>query len=112
MHGRYYDGRVLTAEFSPVIDISRHWCEGRCKQFDKNGLCRRGHQCNYLHVKPLSERLRKDLRLFWNQDSKRRKLSDSPNKSTISSEKMSSTETSAATVNGDVDNFLDSLQHQ
>ena len=117
MHGRYYDGSVIVAEFSPVLGISRHWCEGRCKQFDKNGLCRRGHQCNYLHVRPLSENLRKDLRPWRQQDSKRRKKDASPNKDpplsqdSISAKSQPQIPTEKATPgSSEVDHFLDSLQ--
>ena len=44
MNGRFYAGRMLTAEFSPVSDFR----EARCRQFD-DGMCKRGDQCEHAH---------------------------------------------------------------
>jgi splicing factor U2AF 35 kDa subunit len=62
MHGRYYDGRVIEAEFSPVHNLIDPGSDGRCKQYDRS-FCSRGGQCNYLHLKPLTATLKKDLKL-------------------------------------------------
>jgi splicing factor U2AF subunit len=48
MNGRYYDGRKMEVEFSPVTDFR----EARCRDFDE-GACSRGGFCNFLHAKPL-----------------------------------------------------------
>jgi splicing factor U2AF subunit len=48
MNGRYYDGRKMEVEFSPVTDFR----EARCRDFDE-GTCARGGFCNFLHVKPV-----------------------------------------------------------
>lgn len=48
MHGRYYDGRLIMAEYSPVTDFR----EARCRDFDDES-CQRGGYCNFLHVKPI-----------------------------------------------------------
>jgi splicing factor U2AF 35 kDa subunit len=48
LQGRYYDGRQIQAEFSPVIDFR----EARCRDFDEEA-CQRGGFCNFLHVKPV-----------------------------------------------------------
>lgn len=48
MNGRYYDGRKMEVEFSPVTDFR----EARCRDYDE-GACSRGGFCNFLHVKPL-----------------------------------------------------------
>ena len=37
MNGRYYDGRQMEVEFSPVLDFR----EARCRDFDEDS-CRRG----------------------------------------------------------------------
>ena len=46
---RFYAGRQLRAELSPVTDFSA----ARCKQLD-NGTCRFGDQCNYHHPYKIS----------------------------------------------------------
>ncbi|GAM24506.1 hypothetical protein SAMD00019534_076810 [Acytostelium subglobosum LB1] len=56
LRGRYYDGRPIVAEFSPVTDFN----ESRCRQFDL-GTCDRGGFCNFMHLhnpsKPLYVKL-------------------------------------------------------
>eukprot|EP00392_Amoebophrya_sp_AT5.2_P011349 g11426.t1 len=44
--GRYYAGRVIKAEFSPVTDFR----EARCRAFHE-ARCNRGGYCNFLHIK-------------------------------------------------------------
>jgi len=46
MNGRYYDGRPMIVEFSPVTDFR----EARCRDYDEE-VCARGGFCNFLHVK-------------------------------------------------------------
>jgi len=48
MNGRYYDGRRMEVEFSPVTDFR----EARCRDYDEEA-CARGGFCNFLHVKPV-----------------------------------------------------------
>lgn len=48
MNGRYYDGRRMEVEFSPVTDFR----EARCRDYDEDA-CARGGFCNFLHVKPV-----------------------------------------------------------
>jgi len=48
MNGRYYDGRKMEVEFSPVSDFR----EARCRDFDED-TCSRGGFCNFMHIKPL-----------------------------------------------------------
>lgn len=55
-NGRFYAGRQLAAELSPVTDFR----EARCRQF-VDGTCKRGHFCNFMHVKKISESLKRDL---------------------------------------------------
>ena len=48
LNGRYYAGRRMEAEFSPVTDFR----EARCRDYDE-GHCSRGGFCNFMHVKPV-----------------------------------------------------------
>lgn len=54
--GRYYAGRPLKAEYSPVTDFR----EARCRQFDEN-KCNRGGLCNFLHLIQPHWRLKEEL---------------------------------------------------
>eukprot|EP00199_Chlamydomonas_sp_CCMP681_P006553 CAMPEP_0119107002 /NCGR_PEP_ID=MMETSP1180-20130426/7892_1 /TAXON_ID=3052 ORGANISM="Chlamydomonas cf sp, Strain CCMP681" /NCGR_SAMPLE_ID=MMETSP1180 /ASSEMBLY_ACC=CAM_ASM_000741 /LENGTH=223 /DNA_ID=CAMNT_0007092423 /DNA_START=41 /DNA_END=708 /DNA_ORIENTATION=+ len=54
--GRYYNGRPIIAEFSPVTDFR----ESTCRQYEEN-TCNRGGYCNFMHIKPISKDLRKKL---------------------------------------------------
>eukprot|EP00602_Paraphysomonas_sp_CaronLab_P005379 CAMPEP_0185020360 /NCGR_PEP_ID=MMETSP1103-20130426/2948_1 /TAXON_ID=36769 /ORGANISM="Paraphysomonas bandaiensis, Strain Caron Lab Isolate" /LENGTH=284 /DNA_ID=CAMNT_0027551199 /DNA_START=233 /DNA_END=1088 /DNA_ORIENTATION=+ len=56
LFGRYYAGRPLACEYSPVTDFR----EARCRQFDE-GTCSRGGYCNFMHVREPSRDLRKHL---------------------------------------------------
>ncbi|CAM9251176.1 unnamed protein product [Ectocarpus fasciculatus] len=56
LNGRFYGGRMLTCEYSPVTDFR----EARCRQFDE-GTCARGGYCNFMHVREPSRELRKFL---------------------------------------------------
>jgi len=58
LNGRFYAGRPIMAEFSPVTDFH----EARCRQFDE-AICNRGPQCNFMHIKPLSRELCRRLRI-------------------------------------------------
>lgn len=51
--GRYYGGRLIEAEFSPVTDFR----EARCRQF-VDGQCTRGGYCNFMHLKHVPRSLR------------------------------------------------------
>lgn len=56
MQGRYYAGRPILAEFSPVTDFR----EATCRQYEEN-TCNRGGYCNFMHIKSISKELRKIL---------------------------------------------------
>ncbi|KAL4451703.1 hypothetical protein ABPG75_007365 [Micractinium tetrahymenae] len=56
MQGRYYAGKPIVAEFSPVTDFR----EATCRQYEENN-CSRGGYCNFMHVRPVSRDLRKQL---------------------------------------------------
>lgn len=58
LRGRYYAGRPLAAEYSPVTDFK----EARCRQYDE-GTCTRGPYCNFMHVCEPSRELREYLRV-------------------------------------------------
>jgi len=55
--GRFYGGRMLTTEYSPVTDFN----EARCRQFDE-GTCNRGGYCNFMHLRRIPQHLKRELR--------------------------------------------------
>jgi len=57
MSGRYYAGRLIMPEYSPVTDFR----EARCRQFEES-QCARGGYCNFMHLKKVPRQLRKMLR--------------------------------------------------
>jgi len=67
--GRFYAGRRLTAEYSPVTDFKA----GTCQQFEERS-CQRGGYCNFLHFKPVPRFARK---FFARSDRRRRSRSRS-----------------------------------
>lgn len=56
MNGRYYDGRPMIIEFSPVTDFR----EARCRDYDEDQCARQGY-CNFLHSKPVPRALLQSL---------------------------------------------------
>ena len=56
IQGRFFQGRPLVAEFSPVTDFH----DARCRQFDEL-KCQRGDQCNFMHIKRFPRRALEDL---------------------------------------------------
>lgn len=56
LQGRFYSGRPIIADFSPVTDFR----EATCRQFEENS-CNRGGYCNFMHVKVIGRDLRKRL---------------------------------------------------
>jgi len=56
LSGRYYSGKLVMPEFSPVTSFK----EGRCREFD-TGTCKRGGSCNFMHMKKVSKDLLKAL---------------------------------------------------
>lgn len=50
VQGRYYAGRPVNAEFSPVTDFR----EATCRQYEEN-TCNRGGYCNFMHIKPIGK---------------------------------------------------------
>uniref|UniRef100_A0A7S3YQ71 RRM domain-containing protein n=1 Tax=Lotharella globosa TaxID=91324 RepID=A0A7S3YQ71_9EUKA len=56
INGRFYNGRIIIAETSPVTDFR----EATCRQFQDN-TCTRGGYCNFMHLKSIKRSLRKKL---------------------------------------------------
>eukprot|EP01017_Pseudomicrothorax_dubius_P038754 TRINITY_DN5859_c0_g1_i1.p1 TRINITY_DN5859_c0_g1~~TRINITY_DN5859_c0_g1_i1.p1 ORF type:complete len:169 (+),score=39.43 TRINITY_DN5859_c0_g1_i1:921-1427(+) len=66
--GRFYGGKPITAEYSPVTDFR----EARCRQFEEGSCARKlfpfsfsyltakigGGHCNFMHLKPVSRKLK------------------------------------------------------
>jgi len=56
LQGRFYSGRPIILEYSPVTDFR----EATCRQFEENS-CNRGGYCNFMHVKQIGRDLRRKL---------------------------------------------------
>ena len=56
LNDRYYAGRPLYSELSPVTDFK----ESCCRQYDM-GECNRGGFCNFMHLKKVTPSLKKEL---------------------------------------------------
>ncbi|KAK4804363.1 hypothetical protein SAY86_004180 [Trapa natans] len=56
LQGRFYSGRPIIADFSPVTDFR----EATCRQFEEEN-CNRGGYCNFMHVKMIGRELRRRL---------------------------------------------------
>ncbi|KAH7680568.1 U2 auxiliary factor small subunit protein [Dioscorea alata] len=56
LQGRYYAGRPIIVDFSPVTDFR----EATCRQYEENS-CSRGGYCNFMHLKMISSDLRRQL---------------------------------------------------
>ncbi|GBM37824.1 Splicing factor U2af subunit [Araneus ventricosus] len=56
LNSRWFAGRPIYAELSPVTDFS----EACCRQYEV-GECKRSGFCNFMHVKPISRELRREL---------------------------------------------------
>jgi len=83
--GRYYGGRPIVCELSPVTNFK----EARCRQYD-NGECNRGGFCNFMHLavpsRPLKSKLydwhRKVLRKKRHQERRERENRKEPTTTT------------------------------
>merc|ERR1712088_8469 len=56
LNERWFGGRPIYAELSPVTDFR----EACCRQYEM-GECTRAGFCNFMHLKPISRDLRRDL---------------------------------------------------
>ncbi|XP_073312626.1 splicing factor U2af small subunit B-like [Primulina huaijiensis] len=54
--GRFYAGRPIIVDFSPVTDFR----EATCRQYEEN-TCNRGGYCNFMHLKRIGRELRRQL---------------------------------------------------
>ncbi|CAA2995011.1 splicing factor U2af small subunit B-like [Olea europaea subsp. europaea] len=54
--GRFYAGRPIIVDFSPVTDFR----EATCRQYEEN-TCNRGGYCNFMHLKRIGRELRHQL---------------------------------------------------
>nr|XP_032820400.1 splicing factor U2AF 35 kDa subunit-like isoform X3 [Petromyzon marinus] len=56
LNNRWFNGQPIQAELSPVTDFR----EACCRQYEM-GECTRGGFCNFMHLKPISRELRREL---------------------------------------------------
>lgn len=73
LQGRFYSGRPIIVEFSPVTDFR----EATCRQFEENN-CNRGGYCNFMHVKLIGRDLRNKLFGRYRRRSRSRSFSPIP----------------------------------
>ncbi|CAM6016908.1 hypothetical protein CY35_15G042400 [Sphagnum magellanicum] len=71
LNGRFYAGRPIILDFSPVTDFR----EATCRQYEEN-TCNRGGYCNFMHLKKISRELRR--KLFGSYRRRSRSRSHSP----------------------------------
>uniref|UniRef100_A0A3B3CKH8 U2 small nuclear RNA auxiliary factor 1 n=1 Tax=Oryzias melastigma TaxID=30732 RepID=A0A3B3CKH8_ORYME len=74
LNNRWFNGQPIHAELSPVTDFR----EACCHQYETGG-CTRGGFCNFMHLKPISHDLRRQLygrRRKAEHDHKRRRSRD------------------------------------
>lgn len=76
LNGRWYAGRQLTVEYSPVSDFR----ESRCRQYDEE-TCNRSNFCNFIHMRPLPSVIRKELDRIRSRARRRRSRSRSRSRS-------------------------------
>ncbi|ELU01671.1 hypothetical protein CAPTEDRAFT_164217 [Capitella teleta] len=72
LNNRWFNGRPIHSELSPVTDFR----EACCRQYEM-GECTRGGFCNFMHLKPISRELRREL-YGRSRHSKRKSRSRSP----------------------------------
>ena len=73
LQGRFYSGRPIVVDFSPVTDFR----EATCRQYEENS-CNRGGYCNFMHVKQIDRDLRKKLFGRYRRPNRGRSRSPSP----------------------------------
>jgi len=56
LNGRFYNGKPIVVEFSPILDFQ----EAKCKQYEE-GSCGRGAYCNFMHIKYISKKFKNSL---------------------------------------------------
>ncbi|CAD6230412.1 unnamed protein product [Miscanthus lutarioriparius] len=73
LQGRFYSGRPIVVDFSPVTDFR----EATCRQYEENS-CNRGGYCNFMHVKKIGRDLRKKMFGHYKRPYRGRSRSPSP----------------------------------
>ena len=73
LQGRFYSGRPIVVDFSPVTDFR----EATCRQYEENS-CNRGGYCNFMHVKKIGRDLRKKMFGHYRRPYRGRSRSPSP----------------------------------
>jgi len=53
LNGKYYAGRLIFCEYSPVTDFREAWC-----RLYVEGSCDRGGYCNFMHMKHINRWLK------------------------------------------------------
>ncbi|KAK3609360.1 hypothetical protein CHS0354_036599 [Potamilus streckersoni] len=85
LNNRWFNGRPIHAELSPVTDFR----EACCRQYEM-GECTRGGFCNFMHLKPISRELRRELYGRTRKSKKRSKSRSPPTRRSKSRERRRS----------------------
>jgi splicing factor U2AF 35 kDa subunit len=56
VNGRFYAGRLVHAEYSPVTELT----DGKCRMFEE-GVCGRGNLCHFMHTRRIPDSLYRKL---------------------------------------------------
>ncbi|KAL3885267.1 hypothetical protein ACJMK2_025354 [Sinanodonta woodiana] len=90
LNNRWFNGRPIHAELSPVTDFR----EACCRQYEmgliNSSECTRGGFCNFMHLKPISRELRRELYGRTRKSKKRSKSRSPPTRRSKSRERRRS----------------------
>ncbi|XP_022729838.1 splicing factor U2af small subunit B-like [Durio zibethinus] len=104
LSGRFYAGRPIIVDFSPVTDFR----EATCRQYDEN-TCNRGGYCNFMHLKRISRELRRQL---FGRSRRSRSRSKSPHRHRSSHDERSHGGRGHSRRYDDRDNYYDSRRRR
>ena len=61
VNGRYFAGKILNGEFSPIQSFNNAICHAYEDSFYKNISCKHGVYCNLMHIKRLTKHIKRNI---------------------------------------------------